>query len=426
MAKLTKEQKIVLSKQRLTAYMPFLGFASYQLPFYIDDKLEGIACTDGFNIMFNAKFLEQNEVPTIAMVMAHEIGHIIYKTVFRRGTRDNYIWNVATDFIINAHLDASNANIGSKFNWNIKVDGKLCSPCLDKKYDNMTAEAVYDLLVKDAEQMPKSSIVIDPQTGEKQIGDDGDKGNGDGDGNGDVEGDGKGKGEGSSKDVELEAKANTVITRAYQEALDKGVSRGVGAGCFMEMVEVSLSTQVNWKKYLLKRFKTKGFEQQDISRPSRRCLVNRTLNISKYYYPRLVTQRPANIAVCIDDSGSLDSESLEMFLGEINNCLKTQKDIQVYLYSCDTSVHEIGVFKDKLPTKLGLEGRGGTAFTPALEHMHSLMKKDRELKTLFYFTDGYGDNDQVAKMRLKFKVVWCVTTDEIVPNGVNIKIDPYV
>lgn len=396
--KYSKEEKITIAKEMLVKYMPFLGFMSYQLPIYLKEKFKGIAYTDGYNIVLNTKFVECNSVPSIAMILAHELGHIVYKTVFRKAKRNHKIWNIATDFIINGHLDDANNKLKNPLSWNIYIGDKKFHPLLDSTYRNMTAESVYDLFAKKSkiEISAKEVYIIDPETGD------------------------------ISTVNDNEIKASSVIARAYQKAQEEMKRRGACSDCFMEVVKVSLSKQITWKYFLKKTLRTRGFEHQDASRPSRRCLLNRALGISKFYHPRLRASRPQNIAVCIDDSGSIDSKALKMFLGELNNCLRENSGMVAYLYSCDTKVNDIGVFKDRLPEEIAFLGRGGTIFTPALKHMQNLMKKDSELKTLFYFTDGYGDNEEVAKMRLNFKLIWCVTTDVKLPKGINIKIDPYV
>jgi len=418
----TFPEKVSTSKYLLMQNLPFIGAVAYQIPVMemSNEGMEGeIAYTDGTRIYMNGEYFEKRPVPEVVSILAHEVGHIVLKSLTRRGMRIPILWNVATDFVINGMLAESTK--GAKYFAfpTTSMEGKPISLCLDSKFNGMTAEAVYEQLHKkiqqqlqkmrgnggnggggqsnqgsgasldlgDGIQIPFDSF--DPKTGKIR--------------SRDKEGQ-------EMTDAEIEDYINEILSKAVvtaQEYMRKN-NCGKGAGCMLEMVDVMLSHKVDWRKLLHRQLRTFGFEKPDYSRPSRRTMVNVYTGASKFYYPRMRGSKPGNIFMCIDSSGSVSSESLRTFLGEVNNCLRGMPGCKVYLYTCDTEMTRVGIFTGSLPTNVGITGRGGTEFDPAFRTALDLYKSDRDLATFVYFTDGYCSFPNYRNGELPFKVLWCM------------------
>jgi predicted metal-dependent peptidase len=95
---------------------------------------------------------------------------------------------------------------------------------------------------------------------------------------------------------------------------------------------------------------------------------------------------------------------------------------EIEILDIDTRIHQIRTFNsDEYPIdwmKLGIKGRGGTAFSPAFEHYENEMEKPQ---CLIYLTD-LGSNDFGKEP--EFPVLWVSTTNlSEVPFGEVTQID---
>ncbi len=102
-----------------------------------------------------------------------------------------------------------------------------------------------------------------------------------------------------------------------------------------------------------------------------------------------VSEKILKIVVAVDTSGSMDDGQISAIFNEIFAILAKRK-YEITIIECDAKVQR--VYRLSKPEKIGLsvKGRGGTAFTPAIEYVNN----DRRFRDalLIYFTDGYGES----------------------------------
>ena len=97
--------------------------------------------TDGVNIYWNDEFVKTLTDEEIQAVLVHEASHVIWEHPLRLAKRNHMIWNIATDYVINAWL---------------KYDLRMELPkdgLLDRRYQGMSADAVYRTLSNDDEAL---------------------------------------------------------------------------------------------------------------------------------------------------------------------------------------------------------------------------------------------------------------------------------
>ena len=437
--------KIVSAKYVLLSKLPFIGAVSYQVPVVTkssSDMRGEIAYTNGLEITLNEDYFQKRSFEEFVAIIAHEIGHIVFKSMTRRGNRNHILWNIATDFVINNMLDTATSGTNYFKFPDTDINGNQLKICLDHKYDNMTAEAVYDALRKEYDRQKASMVPSLPS--EKDVTKSGDGYGKRGSKGTKTKGKKPQKGGGNSAEEEgvaggyqsfdpstgisnegvresgdwsemeerssqLEEKISEILSKALITAREYMRNRDYGkhAGCLMEAVETSLSQQIDWRKLLHRSLRTMGFERPDYSRPSRRTLVNLYTGISKFYFPKLRGNKPGDIFICIDTSGSVDSKSLAIFLGEINNCLRGMPGCTVYLYTCDTHLELVGKYTQQLPKTVNISGRGGTSFEPPFIEALKICKHNPNLGTFVYFTDGACEYPRYKNGELPFRTLWC-------------------
>lgn len=153
-------------------------------------------------------------------------------------------------------------------------------------------------------------------------------------------------------------------------------SRGTVPGEMAEIIKrisVLEEPKFNWRGYL-RRFvggSIKTYTKMSRSRPNFRFLEN----------PGMKHKLRRRILVAIDTSGSVSSDELREFLGEMTHISRTGTEIM--MIQCDSAIHHKAKFDPKKDLKI--HGRGGTSFHPVTDYYDENFRK---YNCLIYLTDG--------------------------------------
>src|SRR5215475_10505162 len=142
---------VVKARTALLIDAPFFGCLALQLGLVeINDPADvSTMAVDGVNLYYHPPFVLARTDEELKAVMAHEVLHVAYKHMTRRGHRDPEVWNYAGDYVINADLKK------------VIPAFKLPDPHLyDPKYDGMGSEEVYERLQQELAKKPKLIIHI--------------------------------------------------------------------------------------------------------------------------------------------------------------------------------------------------------------------------------------------------------------------------
>lgn len=90
-------------KRKLLIKYPLFGSIMANAKF-ISDTTEKTAATDGKDIFYNPSFIEPLTSDEQVFIFAHEVSHIAFNHIFRSEGKDDKLWNIATDSVINASL----------------------------------------------------------------------------------------------------------------------------------------------------------------------------------------------------------------------------------------------------------------------------------------------------------------------------------
>ena len=400
---------------------PFWGVLSERCKFSITDTMVPTACMDKFgNITFNIDFCEglkekyQDKYhKKLLFLLSHEISHFVFEHASRLEDRDAYGFNVACDYAINLLLH---------YQFESNTDYFIEGGCLDEKYKEMTAEAIYELIKSDSPSKGKSKIYEDIKfDGE------GDEG---GEGEGEGEGDKDGKGgtvtirerrvplpqtEGKSKD-QVSSEMKDHVMRAFTEAYAVAKSQGKLPADFERAIAKILKPKVDWLRALRNklRYGVSRMEKRDVTwnTPNRRFLGK------DFIFPSNVGPDSPKVAYAVDTSGSMSQRDLEQAMSELED-IRKRFNAQVYVLDCDAEVHASGWIRPNQPLPV-LNGGGGTDFRPVFEH---LAEKRIKPDYCVFFTDGYGSFGEDTP---SYPVLWVMTSDVKPPFGETIQVNvPY-
>ena len=327
-----------------------------------------------FEMVYNPDFFEKLSDEQRTGVLVHEFYHLVFEHVTGRLPDDLAgvmqrqpspeeaqkfkLWNIAADLSINYHIGADN------------LPENCCIPG-GAQFEDMpgdkAAEWYYSRLLEKMEEQEE-------QNDGQGTGDSGDAGDGVGDsssGSFDPDNvnqfdshDGWGEGQANGQAQEALDIAKERLKEAMKDAAQEATGKGwgsVGASCRREIME-RITSKVDWRKVLRYFVKTS-------QRASKRSTPKRLNRRYAYVHPGRKVNRTANIAVSIDQSGSVSDSMLAAFYGELNKL----SDIATFtVVPFDTRVAEDKVFQWKKgqshPQKRYMYG--GTCFNAPTEYVN--------------------------------------------------------
>jgi predicted metal-dependent peptidase len=273
------------------------------------------------------------------------------------------MFNIANDFCVNA--DLVKHHVGEKI---------TTVPCLyDPKYDGMSSEEIYDLLMQNVKKISLSDLLsklIDEHL-------DGDE---DGEGSGDGEGNGKGK-------PRLSAADKQAIKDEIKEAMLAAAATVDGAGNLPSGVKRLLKDltepQMNWRELLRMQLESTIKSDYTWMRASRKGWHMDAV------MPGMKLDPMIDIAVALDASGSISESMLKDFLSEIQGIMDSFPAYKIHVITFDTDAYNPAQYdSDNLDDICDYEvrGGGGTDFDCIFTYLKA---NEIEPKRLVVFTDGY-------------------------------------
>lgn len=131
----------------------FFGVLSLNLLLVETTKIETLA-TNGKELLFNSTCVMRMDDDELLFGIAHEVLHCALFHPMRRGVRDPHLWNIACDYVVNAHLKRAGFKLPSWVYY-------------DPQYDGLSAEEVYRLLSQQSKDESKAQDTAD-QAGEQE------------------------------------------------------------------------------------------------------------------------------------------------------------------------------------------------------------------------------------------------------------------
>lgn len=351
------------------------------------------------SIFLSYKLFENNNFTykNYIFILLHELLHKLSGHNSRKGNRDDLLWNLATDHVINSFLKKCENEYTvkeirpAKINQDNKIVDGWDTVFIDKTIKkDMTAEEVYEYLLQQndrfdfkAEKTPDGVNIItvhDKLTNQKHIVyyKDGDQS--------DVN---------SEKELRSEAR----------ERLQKLNSKGNKSNFISEFISKILKVELPWHVIL-----KNAIQKYTMPIPGRRSWVR--VN-SKYRGINLILPGKLNsydesgvssLIVSVDTSGSISKEDLKKFSGIIYDSFSFFKNI--ILITHDVNIHQYEIFDNENQNEFmnfilntGFLGRGGTSHKLVFDKIEELIKDQYENISLYMaLTDGISDIETEWKL----------------------------
>ena len=342
------------------------------------------ACTDGWNVKYNPKFIEENmaDDAELRFLVLHEATHKAYRhlTVWKELHNTNArLANVAADYFVNGVLHDTDAGEGF-----VKMPKVGIKP--KPKYKGWSVLQIFTDLEQEDDEGGHGGDLDDH----------------------DWDGDGEGR---TPTEQEMEDEIGRAL-RQGEIMRKKRSANGSGGedGAFGDL----LSPKVDWRKVLRDFIQETcaGRDESSWARPNRRFLSE------DIYMPTMLGMTMTELVIGFDTSGSVfGSHEMTLFASETTRVIEDVKPSKVHVVYWDTDVVGHQTFEDGQFAIQDLKPKGGGGTNGAVLFDY-LREKNIRPQAIIQFSDGYvGDWG-----RSDCPTMWALTTDLKAPYGVTINL----
>jgi len=365
-------ERLISARVGLLLRHSFFGNLATRLKLTNADEWCGTAATDGVKFYYNSRFIMLLKPKEVEFLVGHEVLHVVYEHMDRRGNRDPQMWNIADDYAVNA--DLKRHNVGQFI---------TSVPCLyEKKYDGKPAEEIYEDLMQNVQKINLDDLI------EQMLDDHMDS---DGDSAGDGEGpESEGKGRPKMTDEERE-RARQEMKQAIISAAQSAEAGQLPAGV-ERLIKQHTDPVMPWRELIQTNLTSSIRTDYSWIRPSRRGWHMDAI------MPGMTPGEEIDVVVSLDMSGSISNKQAQAFLGEIGGMMDSFDGYKVHVFCFDTDTYNPQDFNSENMDNIDEyepQGGGGTDFDCIFKY---LKENAIEPKRLIVFTDGYpngswGDPD---------------------------------
>ena len=389
---------------------PFFGSLALRLPIRADASRATLA-SDGKDIRYAPGWVAETDADRIKTALARVVLACALKHHTRRGERDPERWQRASQLVTHGFLR----------------DAGFVLPPDAEAWDGLSVEQAYDRLPEPPESAPAPSGAPQSNAGggdgggsdnpsDGAPGEQGDPGTGDEDpaspasgqvppscdpdGTGEVmdaaarqddDADGTGA---AAADTAAEEQA---WDEAMHQAMNLAKAQGKVPGAVEEEIRDAHRSALDWRA-LLRRYMTDAARRDySWSVPNRRFIDG------GLYLPSIRSEGIDTIAVIVDTSGSLPTDTLALFWAEVREIAAELQPETVAFLQVDAAVQDAALYASgALPERVAIKGRGGTDFRPGFAW---LSEQGLRPGCCLYLTDM--ECDRYPEAEPDYPVVWC-------------------
>lgn len=392
---MTYLEKIEKAKARLMLDHPYFGTVASALTLEKNNEILTFS-SDGVKMRYNSEYLDRLSVTEIEFVMANGAMHTVLQHQDRTAGRTKWLWQTATDYVVNGMLVKNGMQPPVYANYEAKFEG-------------MYAEEVYEMLR--AEMMDNSQTSMEQEQQQitdtddvhaenlhvqKDLTPSSDTDNKEYDSTSDEE-------QESNSTPDLE-ELSEELKEHFEQIFQKNKRQGTLPKDLKLLVPEYFSHTIDWREFLYGYIASHAKSTYSFNPPNMKYLYR------GIYLPALSSDL-LRIMVAIDTSGSVDETLLGTFLGEVSSVMQQYPNYEIDLITADAKIQSHKVFLPGEALEYEVSGGGGTDFRPVFEYID---KNINYPTLLIYFTDGEGT---FPREEAAYDVLWVMPKVIDVPFG---------
>jgi len=391
---MTYQDKLTKAKAKLMLEHPYFGTVASSLALEKNNEILTFT-SDGLTMRYNSEYLDRLSVEEVEFVMANGAMHAVLKHHERLNGRTKWLWQTATDYVVNAMLVKNGMQLPEY-------------AYFEEKFDGLYVEEVYEMLR--AEMMDNSDHSMEQET--QQVTDSDETG---------VENlhmqkehspDNNAKETLEEQDANEQEESPSLeaeeLTEEMKERLEQIFQKSKRQGNLPKDLEIVVpeyfSHKVDWREFLYGHIATHAKTSYAFTPPNMKFLYR------GIYLPSMSSDL-LRVVVAVDTSGSVDEALLATFLAEVNSIMQQYPNYEIELITADAKIHSAKTFLPGEPLVYKVSGGGGTDFRPVFEYIDMYLDYPT---LLLYFTDGDGT---YPKKEAAYDVLWVMPEEKEVPFG---------
>ena len=393
---MTYMEKIEKAKARLMLDHPYFGTVASSLKLEKNNELLTFS-SDGEMMRYNSEYIDKLNVSEVEFMMANGAMHAVLKHQHRASGRTNWLWQTATDYVVNGMLVKNGMQPPVYANYESKFDGMYAEEVFDLLRAEMNSDEEQASAEEQTEQIDEvDDVHAENLTVQKDL---------------TSSEDAEEKEHDSSSD-EKEERASTPdieslseeMKEHFEQIFQKLNRQGNLPQDLKFVVPEYFSHKVDWRELLYGYIASYAKSTYSFVPPNMKYLYR------GIYLPSLSSDL-LRIIVAIDTSGSVDETLLADFLGEINSIMQSYPNYEIDVITADAKVQSHKVFLPGESLDYEVSGGGGTDFRPVFEYIDQQINYPT---LLLYFTDGQGT---FPENEPSYDVMWVMPEELEVPFG---------
>ncbi len=391
---MTYLNKITKAKAKLMLEHPYFGTLASSLKLEQNNELLTFS-SDGLTMRYNSEYVEKLEASEIEFMMANGAMHSVLKHQHRASGRTNWLWQTATDYVVNGMLVKNGMQAPIYANYEDKFEGMYAEEVYElllyemKDNSDFSAEQETDQITQ-ADDVHAENLTMQKDMTESNDADETEKSESE-----DTE-------EVPNKE-ELDSLSQEMQDH-FEQIFQKSNRQGDLPKDLKFVVPEYFSHKVDWRDRLYSYIASYAKSTYSFVPPNMKYLYR------GIYLPSLSSDL-LRIVVAIDTSGSIDEELLATFLAEINSIMQSYPNYEIDVITADAKVQSHKVFLPGESLDYELSGGGGTDFRPIFDYIDSHIDYPT---LLLYFTDGQGT---FPTKEAYYDVLWVASNEFDVPFG---------
>ena len=379
--------KISQAKAKLLVDFPYFGTLASRLELKQNDNI-GSFLSDGQRLEYNDEYFSSLAVSELEFALSNAAMHMVLSHEKRKNSRYGWLWQLSTDYAINAMLVQNGLDRPFGANY-------------ESRFEGLYAEEIYAILKDEIKNEEFSDDESDdtgfneneqrknqkPNSSHEQ------------------------SQKGDSTKIESETVLDEKLLEQFNEQLlQEEMQRGdlpLGVDRFFNL---SLTCKIDWREELCQSIDRFYKDNYTTLPPSKKLLYLGT------YLPSLTSEH-FRLTIAVDSSGSIDEVLLNSFMSEINSIMLHLSNYEIDLLVADAKVQSHEKFYAGEILGCTLKGGGGTDFRAVFEYVEQNIY---DTSLLLYFTDLDGF---FPKEEPLYEVVWITPKEREIPFGRLIVLD---
>ncbi len=392
---MTYLDKIEKAKARLMLDHPYFGTVASSLKLEKNNELLTFS-SDGERMSYNSEYLDKLDDSEVEFVMANGAMHAVLKHQHRSAGRTNWLWQTATDYVVNGMLVKNGMMPPVYANYEDKFEGMYA----EEVYEMLRVEMQNDVetsMEQETEQITEAEDVhAENLTMQKEMTESNDTNH--------TEHESKAEQKEEANARPNKDEINEEMKEQFEQIFQKLNRQDNLPKDLKYVVPEYFSHKVDWRELLYGYIASYAKSTYSFVPPNMKYLYR------GIYLPSLSSDL-LRIVIAIDTSGSVDEALLSNFLGEINSIMQSYPNYEIDVITADAKVQSHQVFLPGENLDYTVSGGGGTDFRPVFDYIDQTVDYPT---ILLYFTDGMGTFPEVEP---SYDVMWIMPEVLEVPFG---------